>query len=172
MGGRLALYLALRYPDLWQNVIIESASPGLRTEEERQERLGTDRRRAADLLRMQFSEFIDAWYSQPLFNNIYKTAAYLNLREQRLENDPEQLARALTGMSIAVQPDLWPELAELQIPSLFLAGEHDEKYKTIMYKAADISPRILAHVVPGCGHNIHLEKPMEFVKIIKNFLTL
>jgi pimeloyl-ACP methyl ester carboxylesterase len=35
MGGRLALYLAATYPKRFTRVVLESASPGLRTEEER-----------------------------------------------------------------------------------------------------------------------------------------
>src|SRR5690606_13785993 len=42
MGGRLALYLAAHYPQELNRLILESASPGLATEVERQQRRQSD----------------------------------------------------------------------------------------------------------------------------------
>ena len=43
MGGRLALSLALKYPGLWERVVIESASPGPGSEADKNERKKQDR---------------------------------------------------------------------------------------------------------------------------------
>ena len=42
MGGRLALYLAGRHPRRFSCLVLESASPGLRTQEDRQKRQKQD----------------------------------------------------------------------------------------------------------------------------------
>ena len=51
MGGRLALYLTLNFPLYFDKVILESASPGLSTEEERLERVKRDEQIARKLVR-------------------------------------------------------------------------------------------------------------------------
>ncbi len=48
MGGRLALTFALQYPERVRKLILESASPGLPTDEERQDR----RKKDADLAKL------------------------------------------------------------------------------------------------------------------------
>ena len=42
MGGRLALYLVCYFPERFRRVVLESASPGLKTVNERQERVKKD----------------------------------------------------------------------------------------------------------------------------------
>lgn len=44
MGGRLALYLGLHFPNFFAGVILESASPGLKTEIERERRRELDQK--------------------------------------------------------------------------------------------------------------------------------
>lgn len=65
MGGRIALYLALRFPNLFRKTVIISASPGLKTEEERQTRKESDERLALNI-EENFESFLREWYSQPL----------------------------------------------------------------------------------------------------------
>ena len=42
MGGRIALAYTVRYPERVSSLILESSSPGLKTEEEREERQVAD----------------------------------------------------------------------------------------------------------------------------------
>src|SRR5215217_7313125 len=49
MGGRLALYLALRYPERCAGLFLESASPGLESDQERNARRAKDEERARRL---------------------------------------------------------------------------------------------------------------------------
>ena len=60
MGGRVALSLLLRHPALFAKAIILSASPGLRTEEERNNRKESDEGIARKIER-NFDGFIEAW---------------------------------------------------------------------------------------------------------------
>ncbi len=61
MGGRLALYLALRYPERCSGLFLESASPGLRSERERAERRAADEEKASRLESEDFDKFLHDW---------------------------------------------------------------------------------------------------------------
>jgi len=67
MGGRLALYLALRYPERCAGLFLESASPGLESPSERAARRAADESKAERLESGDFEAFLRDWYTQPLF---------------------------------------------------------------------------------------------------------
>ena len=70
MGGRLALYLALTHPDRCRAVVLESGSPGLASEREREGRREWDESKATELERQGLDAFLEDWYRQPLFHSI------------------------------------------------------------------------------------------------------
>ena len=51
MGGRIALAYTVNYPDRVSSLILESSSPGLKTEKERIERKAADKRLAEKILK-------------------------------------------------------------------------------------------------------------------------
>ena len=127
MGGRLALYLTLNYPQRFQKVILESASPGLSTEKERLERMKRDGQIAKKLERMiekdDFRKFLDNWYKQSIFGNIKNHPQFEQMIENRLQNHPVELAKSLRFMGTGVQPSLWNKLPNNQVPLLLLVGK-------------------------------------------------
>ncbi|MCM2272198.1 MAG: alpha/beta fold hydrolase, partial [candidate division Zixibacteria bacterium] len=72
MGGRLALYLAVHYPARFSQVILESATAGIRSEQERRERHDQDHARAKALESSSLAVFLRTWYHQPLFSSFAK----------------------------------------------------------------------------------------------------
>ncbi len=70
MGGRLALYMALTHPEYFSKLILESASPGFKTEKEREARIESDGIVINRLKTQTMHEFITNWYSHPLFDSI------------------------------------------------------------------------------------------------------
>jgi 2-succinyl-6-hydroxy-2,4-cyclohexadiene-1-carboxylate synthase len=74
MGGRLAFYLAIFYPERFDKIIIESASPGLQTEHERRARVKHDRKMARQLEALPLNQFLQTWYGQPIFSSIDKAS--------------------------------------------------------------------------------------------------
>ena len=75
MGGRLALYLALTHPDRCRALVVESGSPGLASEQERENRRQWDEAKASELERQGLDAFLEAWYQQPLFHSIGRNEA-------------------------------------------------------------------------------------------------
>lgn len=172
MGGRLALYLALRHRERCAGLFLESASPGIEDATEREARRRSDEETAERLESGDFEDFLRGWYRQPLFATLARNEGLLRKTvEARLRNAPEELARSLRGMGAGSQPSLWGELAGLEVPSLAVAGELDEKYVRISHLMASLSPRMRAAVVPGAGHNVHAEDRAAYLALLEGFLS-
>jgi 2-succinyl-6-hydroxy-2,4-cyclohexadiene-1-carboxylate synthase len=171
MGGRLALYLALRYPERCAGLFLESASPGLGSSGERAARRDADEEKAKWLESVDFENFLRDWYRQPLFAPLAREEALLRRTiEARRRNDPSELARSLRGMGTGSQPSLWEDLESLAVPALAVAGELDGKYAGISSRMASISPKVEPVMIPGVGHNAHDEAPAEYVALLGRFL--
>jgi 2-succinyl-6-hydroxy-2,4-cyclohexadiene-1-carboxylate synthase len=170
MGGRLGLYLVIKYPEYFDKVILESSSPGLKTEKERIERIEQDRKLAQNILDNDFKEFIEAWYRQPLFASLRRDETKLKkMMESRRENK-EGYALSLLYMGTGVQPSLWKDLKKIKSPTLLLAGELDVKFKAIAEEMVVSIPGANMNIFPDAGHNVHFEMPVNYSEVVKNFL--
>jgi 2-succinyl-6-hydroxy-2,4-cyclohexadiene-1-carboxylate synthase len=171
MGGRLALYLALRRPERCAGLFLESASPGLENAAERAARRGADGAKAARLESGSFEEFVRDWYRQPLFASLARDGELLRRTiGERLRNDPSELAKSLRGMGAGAQPSLWGDLAGLRVPSLAVAGELDAKFVAISRRMAALAHGMRAAVVPDAGHNVRVEAPVAYLALLRGFL--
>lgn len=169
MGGRLALYLVLNFPSRFSEVVLESTSPGLKTEEARLTRLQLDLNLAQQLELMDFQHFLIKWYQQPIFQSLQKHKDLDKLIEKRRENNPVELAKSLRNMGTGKQPSLWTQLSKNKIPLLLLVGEFDHKFRSINEEMMSLSDITLLKIIPNCGHNIHWENMLEYVKSIIQF---
>ena len=172
MGGRLALYFAIHYPQLLRALILESASPGLETEHARAERRDRDHALAERIERDGMVPFVDYWETLPLWASQQQLAPQQRaaLRQQRLQNYPVGLANSLRGMGTGAQPSLWPFLADLSLPVLLLVGELDEKFVSINRRMHNLLLNSQLEIVAGAGHTVHEERPYRFQQHIHNFL--
>ena len=169
MGGRLALYMTLHFPQRFEKVVLESASPGLKTEKERSHRLQADLQLAQKLENSNIKDFLLNWYEIPLFKSLKNSPNFDKLIETRLANNPLELAKSLRNMGTGNQPSLWEKLAQNQIPLLLLAGEYDDKFTTINTEIASLCPTASLEIVPKAGHNIHFENIDKFVAVVREF---
>ncbi|MEM6752447.1 MAG: 2-succinyl-6-hydroxy-2,4-cyclohexadiene-1-carboxylate synthase [Cyanobacteria bacterium P01_C01_bin.38] len=175
MGGRLALYLTLNFPQYFYKVIVESASPGLSTKEERLERVKRDEQIARKLTRSieksDFRTFLDHWYNQPIFGNIKNHPQFEQMIENRLQNNPVELAKSLRLMGTGIQPSLWDKLPENKTHILLLVGENDTKFIDLNTKMAHINDLCKLKIINNTAHNIHLENTLLFVENIRYFFN-
>lgn len=172
MGGRLALYLALTHPDRCRALVMESGSPGLESEQERESRRQWDDSKAEELERQGLDAFLQDWYRQPLFHSIGRNQArFAALMDRRRHNDPVGLARSLRLMGTSSQPSLWPELPGIPFPWLAVAGELDSRYRKTMRDMVSLSENGRLATIPDAGHNTHFENPEAFSRTLREFLV-
>ncbi|PZO43903.1 MAG: 2-succinyl-6-hydroxy-2,4-cyclohexadiene-1-carboxylate synthase [Pseudanabaena frigida] len=171
MGGRLALYLTINFPQYFHKVVLESASAGLRTSIERSDRLVKDRKLASDLETNDFRLFLENWYQQAIFANLRSHPKFPQMLEQRLNNSPALLAKSLRYFSIGNQPSLWEHLSKNEVPLLLLVGELDDKFIQINQQMSQLCKFSQLEIIPNCGHNIHFEHPEIFVRQIQAFFA-
>jgi 2-succinyl-6-hydroxy-2,4-cyclohexadiene-1-carboxylate synthase len=173
MGGRLALYLAQQDPQRWRSLILESASPGLATSAERQERIANDEALARFVEQNGIEAFVDRWEALPLFASQQDLAPQVRLehRALRLQNRPAGLANSLRGMGTGAQPSLWPALSGLHLPVLLVAGSLDRKFVDLAQRMALHLPDARVEIMPGAGHTVHLEKPDAYCRLLQHWLS-
>jgi 2-succinyl-6-hydroxy-2,4-cyclohexadiene-1-carboxylate synthase len=172
MGGRVALHLALAAPERFWAFVFESASPGIRNEEERASRRTADGLLADSIGRDGIEAFVDRWQAQALFASQARLPAEVQARqrEHRLAQSPVGLANSLRGMGAGRQDYLLPRLHELTAPTLLMAGALDERYAALTsVMAAEIAGSSVC-IVPDAGHAVHLEQPEVFGKTVASFL--
>lgn len=171
-GARLALALAVRAPERFGRLIMESGSPGLHRRQERAARREADAKLAAFIRTHGVEAFVDRWEALPLFDGLGRLPAELkaSLRARRSACTAEGLAGALECLGLGVQPDYWPSLHRQRLPTLLLTGAADAKFtQTARRMAADL-PVVWRHAFAGCGHAPHLEAPQAYAQEVLSFL--
>jgi len=173
MGGRIALAHAIHHPDRVSHLILESASPGLRTAKERAQRRADDDALADRIERDGLERFLRAWEQLPLFASQQALSGQARevQRALRLRNDPRSLAAALRGLGTGALPSFWDALTSLEAPVLLLVGALDRKFVAIAGEMARALPRGRVVVVEDAGHAVHLERPDAWLACVLSFLA-
>ena len=174
MGGRTALQVAVYRPEAVSALILESASPGLASEAERERRREADEGLAERIERDGVEPFVDHWQSLSLWDSQRSLPAEARqvLRAQRLDNRPAGLANSLRGMGTGAQQALHDRLREVEVPVLLLTGSLDVRYETIAREMAETLPDATMRTIDTAGHAAHLERPVEFNGAVLEFLRL
>ncbi len=168
MGGRVALYLGITEPARVSSLILESESPGIAGEPARKERLARDEALAVEIGARGIPWFVSYWESLPVFGSQHRLsgAARDAQRARRLRNSPGGLAGSLRGLGQGAQEFLGPRLGSIRCPALLLAGALDSEYVALARRMAAVIPGADVHTVPDAGHNVHLEEPNAFNRVV------
>jgi len=172
MGGRAALHLALQAPERVQALVLESASYGIPDPAERAARRAQDEALAQRIEREGIEAFVAYWERLPLFETQRRLPPEVReaVRRERLGHSPAGLAASLRGAGAGVQECLAPRLKELTMPALIVAGSLDPKYCALAADMGRLLPNARVRIVEGAGHNVHLERPEEFIAELEGFL--
>lgn len=169
MGGRLALTIAVHYPEKVQALVLESATAGLKTNAERQERIQADNALADKIESNGIEWFADYWGALGLWAN-QSPEQKAALHAQRLKNSPLGLANSLRGMGTGQMPPLWDALPQLKMPVQLIVGELDSKFLAINQEMAKLIPNVGLVIVRHAGHAVHVEQIENYRLKINEFL--
>ncbi|KGX86748.1 2-succinyl-6-hydroxy-2,4-cyclohexadiene-1-carboxylate synthase [Pontibacillus litoralis] len=173
MGGRTALSFAFLFPHRIRSVLLESASPGLATEEERWNRVKRDKQLAATIEQKGVEAFVNYWQELPMFATQKELPSNVQnqIRTERLSQSAEGLASSLRGMGTGAQPSWWQRLSELSCPVLFITGTLDNKFTEIANEMKKHCNKARHIQVKNSGHAIHVEHIDFFGKIVDDFVS-
>lgn len=165
MGGRIALAVATRHPDVVRSLVLIGASAGIGDAAARAERRAADERWARLIEAEGLAAFFERWDAQPLFRG------RRGPREALPPHEPADLAAALRTLGPGAQPPLGTDdLARVRCPVLLVAGEDDPKFIAIASDLAGRLPAARVEVVPGAGHAVHEDAPAALTERIADFL--
>ena len=173
MGGRIAIAYTHTYPHRVASLILESASPGLKSEQARIERKAADAQLAKQIQAEGILAFVDFWQEVPLFNSQKKMprTKQVEVRKERLSQDTVGLANSLLGIGTGSQRSYWDDLSMIHIPVLLLTGEIDKKFVNIAREMKEVFPQAEHITVKDTGHAIHVEKPTVFATMVEEHMN-
>jgi 2-succinyl-6-hydroxy-2,4-cyclohexadiene-1-carboxylate synthase len=168
MGGRYALHVALRHPEVVDRLVLVSATAGIDDAGERAARRRSDEALAERVESEGLEPFVRWWLGQPLFASLPAGAAQL---DGRLDGTAAGLASSLRRAGTGTQEPLWDLLPALEMPVLVVAGSLDTRYTGLAERLVrNIGPNATAAIIDGAGHACHLEKPGEFTDVVTAWL--
>ena len=167
MGARLAMYHACFSQSGSQSklagLVLEGGHFGL-PPAECAARLGNDQKWAHRFVSDPIAQVLVDWYRQPVFSSLNHDQRQ-SLIAKRSDNLGSGIAHMLLATSLAKQPFLQPQLTELALPVHYICGDEDQKFKSLAEKSG-----LSLSVIPGAGHNVHVEQPDAFAMTIKQFI--
>ncbi len=172
MGGRIAYAFSERYPQNVAALIIESATPGIEDEKERAERKIADEKLADMIMEKGVYNFVEFWLSLPIFESLKNIdkRLYEKIRAEKVSNKALGLANSLRATGTGNMKPVWKALPRFTFPTLLINGKLDEKYSEINRKVIKLIPNSSLIEMDGAGHNVHIEKPHEYITLVNGFL--
>lgn len=173
MGARLALHAALRHSSRVRTLTLESGSPGLATQAEREARVAADTALADRIEREGIEAFVAHWEALPLFASQAQLPGDVRARlhAARLRNNPRGLANSLRGMGTGAQPSNWQALSTFERPTHLIVGALDAKFVAIADQMRAHQPNARRTIVPAAGHTVHLEQPSAWCEAVLSGLS-
>lgn len=173
LGGRLALGLLVRHPDLFLGAALIGANPGIGGEDDRVARRRDDERWARLIEEGGLAAFDSEWAALPLFASQQDLDAgrLAEQRRVRLGHDPAALGAAMRALSLGAMPDYRRALRDIACRVELIVGCLDTKFESLARQMAETLLNAAVHVVEGAGHNLPLEAPAELARLLNATLV-
>lgn len=172
MGGRLAIKLAVTYPEILDRLILESAGTGISSESEKRKRALTEQKWGDNIV-ADFQQFIEGWEQAALFQNPAQTADpehYAVYRNIQRNQNPAYMAAALRGFGQGTYPPLHQSFESLNHPVTLISGEYDQKYHDWYRTLNSRMSRSTWHPVADAAHRVHLDQPGKIAEILEQLI--
>lgn len=169
MGGRLAIQIAVNFPDTLKGLILESTHCGIKDPQLRKSRTKTDEERARKI-ETEFEKFLEDWAKLPLFTPP-GSDPYMEYVKQMKDQNPALMAASLRGFGAGQIPYACDRFTELQLPAGLIAGEYDQKYVEKMGEMAHLCKNADFKIIEGAAHRVHADQPESIVQFLNHFIT-
>lgn len=183
MGGRIALETLARAQAAGERLplsalALEGAGLGPADEAAREAFRARGDAWAADLRENGVAAFMDRWETLPLFASQRALSADVRarVRSDRVAHDAEELASSLTEAGQHCQAGEADSLAALACAAecgvrvVYAHGSLDEKYGAVARRVAELVPAARIEGIARAGHNVHLEQPEAFARVVAGLL--
>lgn len=172
MGGRIGTAYALNYEKEIKALLLESSSFGIESGMEREKRYEKDRILAENILENGIQWFQEYWSGQGIFETQKRLpdSVKREIRRRRLQNKESALANTLLGSGQGIFPYCGKQLEKVSFPILYICGNMDQKYTQIGKAAQRQYKNFIFQPVLNAGHNVHLEQPEIYCRIVQEFL--
>ena len=170
MGGKVAMALALRHPDLVERLVVVDIAPVASTE------MGEFRHLLGALATLSLDDLpsrteADARLSELIPNRTTRGFLLQNLRSEgdgwRWQANLDLLLRDLPAVG-----GYAPEGGPFDHPVLWVAGAESPyiqpEHRPVM---EELFPRAVLVTIKGAGHWVHSQKPQVFTSTLRTFLT-
>lgn len=169
MGGRVALQLAIDAPEKVGRLVLVGANPGIIDEMRRDARRTADERWIRLLRDIGIDVFLAQWLAQPMFGG-FTQEQITEMVQRRSGSNPETLASSLELAGVGVMAPMWDRLDDIAHQTLIVVGSKDRKFSAIADQMAGKIPNSQVAIIAGAGHAAHLEDPVAFTALVREFL--
>ena len=160
LGARLGMHFLENYAHDFDHFIFVSGHPGLQSEEEKKQRLDSDKKWSDLITDKGWIQFLQKWNSQDLFNTSVKDP----IRE-RSTFDLQKLKASLEFWSLGQQSDMRRALIKNLDKITWVVGSKDVKFFKI---AQDLEQKKILLEINRIfsGHRILFENPNSLANLI------
>ena len=168
MGGRLAFYLKYRYPLFFKKISVISSQ--IISFEKNNERIVQDRMRLSKVEdNIDFEQWKINFFKFPIYGNFLKHQAARKKLEQVKFEEIERYRFYFSHLSVSAQPEIAPEVLSWVDKMLFICGEQDQKYKSLLQTYKKIFPESKYVEVEKSAHANHIENPIKVADLLYDF---
>lgn len=166
MGGMIGQELAVRFPDKLKALVLANTTAGY-------DDLGRTAigQRIATVESHGLSAIATSTMHRFFSEQFRQTQAAAVARHQRLleSTDPEGYTACAAALCEA---DLWSRLGHIQVPTLVIAGTHDESTPIeVAQSMVKAIPRAQLATLQGCAHLSAVEQPLAFTELLGEFVA-
>lgn len=168
LGGRIALHYALtaKTKKLPKGLILESANIGYNDKNMKQERINNDSTWAEKFRNEPMESVLTQWYEQPIFTDLSVEDREI-LIKKRSKNNKNRIAKVIENLSLGKMQFLGEKLKYINIPTLYIYGDKDEKFKNIAHKIENYqNPLISVKGISDASHNCHFTNSSTISNLI------
>lgn len=182
-GALIALNYTLKYGEKVKNLLLLEPAPGsseylTQVQKRIIERLSeSDKKTLASLAQSPllrsdaavFQQFMtvrtNAYFHDSTFARLPRFAYFDTMLVRKFFSSSAMFS------SYLMKYDLYAALGSIETPTLIVHGEEDVIPTTAITRLGTSIRRAEMHIIPACGHFVHIEKPKDYFAVIREFLS-